>query len=732
MTKSPFMDSGLAVLPERPKNAVWYKDKTMLGEAQEAGQNLDEKQLVFLADLGVPDGQAVQTIIPTVLMANISNYGSNVISVANKEQNNESVTVELERYKELVETFEQRINIDLSSREKMIDSQLDDMIKAKLNLKEQVDLLKQNLSKQIKEKESLLQTFMVFKNESKEKENKYMENGIDLEKKIKKLDNIIFKVGQSVQTVHMLTKPQVFYDNIHKQAIGYQNPFYLKKAQRIKPTLYDGIVISNKHVAMCVIDDEETLILKEDFGKRFVPQQELSVDEAFWEAHINYLKYTQEQVDILRGIVKQAKAKQPLDNALDFACCPDCSLVSELQMFKTYDREPLSAHELFPVIAAPRAVDLANSPVSTSIDQYAPSTIEPKNFKQTMTEPSWIDAMQEEIHKFERLQVWELVSCPDKGFRQEEGIDFEESFAPVTRIEAIRIFVANAANKNMTIFQMDVKMAFLNGELKEEVYVYQPEQFVDQDNPSHVYKLKKALYGLKQAPHTPMVEKSKLDEDLQGKPVDATLYRGMIGSLIYLTSSRPDLIYVVCLCARYQAKPTEKHLNAVKRIYADHTECQDTRRGTSGSAQFLGDKLNKMHFLLTTLKMVYVLTTPMPELVKDAIVEAIRIGAKWEYDDYICRGHILNGMSDSLFDVYTNVESAKELWDSLESKYMADDSSSKKFLISNFNNYKMVDSRLVIEQYNELLRIFGQYTQYGMKIDESISVSSIIDKLPTS
>nr|GEW93818.1 zinc finger, CCHC-type [Tanacetum cinerariifolium] len=90
--------------------------------------------------------------------------------------------------------------------------------------------------------------------------------------------------------------------------------------------------------------------------------------------------------------------------------------------------------------------------------------------------------------------------------------------------------------------------------------------------------------------------------------------------------------------------------------------------------------LKKMHFLLTTLKVVYVLTTPMPELLEDATVEAIRIREKWENDDYICRGHILIGMSDSLFDVYTNVESAKELWDSLESKYMAEDSSSKKFL----------------------------------------------------
>ncbi|GKD56075.1 retrovirus-related pol polyprotein from transposon TNT 1-94 [Tanacetum coccineum] len=127
--------------------------------------------------------------------------------------------------------------------------------------------------------------------------------------------------------------------------------------------------------------------------------------------------------------------------------------------------------------------------------------VEPKNFRQVMTELSWIDAMQEEIHEFERLEVWELVPCPDnvfliklkwiykvktdesggvlknkarlgaQGFREEEGIDFKESFAPVARIEAIRIFVAYVAHKNMIIYQMEVKMAFLNGELKEEVYV---------------------------------------------------------------------------------------------------------------------------------------------------------------------------------------------------------------------------------------------------------------------
>ncbi|GJV45894.1 retrovirus-related pol polyprotein from transposon TNT 1-94 [Tanacetum coccineum] len=236
------------------------------------------------------------------------------------------------------------------------------------------------------------------------------------------------------------------------------------------------------------------------------------------------------------------------------------------------------------------------------------SKVEPKNFQSAATEDCWFQAMQDEIHEFDRLDVWELVPPPDsamiialkwiykvkldeygdvlknkarlvaKGFRQEEGLDFEESFAPVARLEAIRIFIANAASKNMTVYQMDVKTAFLNGELKEEVYVHQPKGFVDPERPHHVYRLKKALYGLKQAPRawydtlskfllaqgfskgvvdptlfiqktgkhtlhefdlyksdpvdTPMVERTKLDEDLSGTPVDQTRYRSMIGIIL--------------------------------------------------------------------------------------------------------------------------------------------------------------------------------------------------------
>ncbi|GJQ97051.1 integrase, catalytic region, zinc finger, CCHC-type containing protein [Tanacetum coccineum] len=294
--------------PKRPSNAAWYKEKAMLAKAQEGGHILDEDQLAFLVDPGVRDGQVVQTIIPNnaafqtedlntyysdyddilnakaVLMANISNYSSNVVS---EVPHSETYLNDMENQSvHAMQDFEQTPAVDFTNNEIHSDSNI--ILEACTERK--ADSLKHHF-KQIKEKECLLQTFNVFKSVSKEKEEKYMENEIDLEKKIKDLDNIIYKVGQSAQTVHMLTKPQAFYDNIHKQALGYQNPFYLRKAQRIKPTLYDGIVISDNYVAMLVIDDEEILILEEesrskilseDFGKCFTLQQELSVEQAFW------------------------------------------------------------------------------------------------------------------------------------------------------------------------------------------------------------------------------------------------------------------------------------------------------------------------------------------------------------------------------------------------------------------------------------------------------------------
>ncbi|GJR73492.1 retrovirus-related pol polyprotein from transposon TNT 1-94 [Tanacetum coccineum] len=353
-------------------------------------------------------------------------------------------------------------------------------------------------------------------------------------------------------------------------------------------------------------------------------------------------------------------------------------------MFDEY-LEPTRVERLLsPALAISVSVTSAGTPSSTTIDQDAPSPshspsslalqslslhqgvavestlMENNPFAHVDNDP-FIDVFALEP-SFEASSSRDLIKLDEygdvlknkarlvtKGYRQEEGIDFEESFAPVARIEAIQIFIANAASKNMTIYQMDVKIAFLNGDLKEEVYVSQPEGFVDLDHLTHVYHLKKALYGLKQAPRawydtllrflldnnfskgisikqskfafeilkkfgmdscdpvdTPMMDRLKLDEDPLGFLVDQTRFHSMVGSLMYLTASRPDLVFAVCMCARYQASPTKNHLEALKRVFrylkgtinwglwypkytimaltayadADHAGFQDTRRNT--------------------------------------------------------------------------------------------------------------------------------------------------------
>ncbi|GJX88403.1 gag-pol polyprotein [Tanacetum coccineum] len=170
------------------------------------------------------------------------------------------------------------------------------------------------------------------------------------------------------------------------------------------------------------------------------------------------------------------------------------------------------------------------------------STAELKNIKETMADSAWIEAMQEELHQFDRLQVWELI---DKPFGK-TGIDFEESFAPVARSEAVWIFIAYVVHKFFPIYQMDVKTTFLNDPLNDEVYVAQPGGFVDPDHLKKVYRLRKALYGLKQAPR---VWYDELSHFLMSKGF------------------------------------TKAFSNA------DHVGCLDTRKSTSGGIQFLANPL---------------------------------------------------------------------------------------------------------------------------------------------
>nr|GEX23590.1 hypothetical protein [Tanacetum cinerariifolium] len=294
-------------------------------------------------------------------------------------------------------------------------------------------------------------------------------------------------------------------------------------------------------------------------------------------------------------------------------------------------------------VIPPVQAESTSLPSSTTVDQDAPS---PK------------------LNEFGQLKVWELVPRPDKvmvitlkwiykvkldelggilknkarlvarGYRQEEGINFDDSFAPVARLEAIRIFLAYAAHKNMALYGLkqaprawyDMLSSFLisqdfsKGSVDPALFIRRNgnDLLLISQSPRGIFinQSKYALESLKKygfescdPVDTPMVEKSKLDEDQEGKAIDLSNYHGMISTLLYLTASRPDLQFAICMCAWYQARPTEKHIHAVKRIFrylrgtvnqglwypkdssvaltafadADHAGCEDTRRSTSGS-----------------------------------------------------------------------------------------------------------------------------------------------------
>ncbi|GJY28139.1 retrovirus-related pol polyprotein from transposon TNT 1-94, partial [Tanacetum coccineum] len=266
-----------------------------------------------------------------------------------------------------------------------------------------------------------------------------------------------------------------------------------------------------------------------------------------------------------------------------------------------------------------------------SNSSYFISTIEPKNVNEELVDESWIVAMQEELNQFIANEIWELVPQPRnmtiigtkwvyrnkldengivsrnkarlvaQGYNQQEGIDYDEAYAPVSRLESIRILLAYACALDFKLFQMDVISAFLNGFINEEVYVAQPPGFIDFEKPYHVYKLKKALYGLKQAPKawydrfkaflikheykigmkfgleeskpmkTPMSSDTKLTKDKECESVDSTKYRGMIGTM------HLGLWY-----------PKGTGIEIVVYADSDHAGDYVDRKSTSGICTFMG------------------------------------------------------------------------------------------------------------------------------------------------
>ncbi|GJZ68276.1 putative ribonuclease H-like domain-containing protein [Tanacetum coccineum] len=255
--------------------------------------------------------------------------------------------------------------------------------------------------------------------------------------------------------------------------------------------------------------------------------------------------------------------------------------------------------------------------------------IEPKKISQALEDESWVDAMQEELLQFKIQKVWILVDLPfgKKAIgtkwvyrNKKDKRDYDEVFAPVARIEAIGIFLAFASYMGFIVYQMDVKSAFLYGTIDEEVYMSQPPGFVDPKFPKKVFKVVKALYGLHQAPKawyatlstfllksgyrrgtinkTLFIKKNKNDimssrkkMDKEAADVDVHLYRSIIGSLMYLTASRPDIMFAVCACSRFQVTSKTSHLHVVKRIFSDYAKANLDRKSITKGCQFLGRRL---------------------------------------------------------------------------------------------------------------------------------------------
>nr|GEV96384.1 hypothetical protein [Tanacetum cinerariifolium] len=313
------------------------------------------------------------------------------------------------------------------------------------------------------------------------------------------------------------------------------------------------------------------------------------------------------------------------------------------------------------------------------------SQVEPRSVAQALEDPSWVDAMQEEMQQFKFQNVWVLVDLPE-GHRQEEGIDYDEVFAPVARIEAIRLFLAFASYMGFLVYQMDVKSAFLYGRIDEEVYVTQPKGFLDPQHPKKVYRVVKALYGLHQTPRawyatlstfllkhgyrrgtidkTLFLKKNNRDIILVQVYVDNIIFgstkkawyddfealmkgelqmsaigeltfflglqvqqrpdgifihqdKSMIGSLMYLTASRPDIMFAVSACSRHQVTPTTSNLEVMNKIFkylkgqpklglwypkespfvlkaysdSDYAGANKDRKSTTGRCQFQGRRL---------------------------------------------------------------------------------------------------------------------------------------------
>ncbi|GKD42305.1 retrovirus-related pol polyprotein from transposon TNT 1-94 [Tanacetum coccineum] len=422
------------------------------------------------------------------------------------------------------------------------------------------------------------------------------------------------------------------------------NQFYRNKVWNLVPLPYGKIAIGSKWVFKNKKDEHGTTTKNKarlvaqgysqeegiDYDETFAPVARMEAIRIFL-AFATYMNFKVYQMDVksafLNGKLKEeVYVKQP--PGFESSEFPDyvCKLDKALYGLKQAPKAWMTKESQF----------VKNSTPGT-YSRNMKFLIEPKKVSAALKHPRWVDAMQEELNQFYRNKVWNLVPLPygkiaigskwvfknkkdehgtttknkarlvAQGYSQEQGIDYDGTFAPVTRMEAIRIFLAFYTYMNFKVYQMDVKSAFLNGELKEEVYVKQPPGFESSEFPDYKFEklmtkkfemsmmgeityflglqikqddkgisicqeqytrnlLKKYEISDSSSVKTPMVPPNNLCLDLDGKLVNETSYRGMIRSLMYLTTTRPDIQFYTVLSARYQSSPKESHLIAVKRI----------------------------------------------------------------------------------------------------------------------------------------------------------------------
>nr|GEY33757.1 hypothetical protein [Tanacetum cinerariifolium] len=394
-------------------------------------------------------------------------------------------------------------------------------------------------------------------------------------------------------------------------------------------------------------------------------------------------------------------------------------------------------------------------PLEQVIGEPSRPVTEPKTVKEALTNPAWIESMQEELYQFIRLDVWELFPLSDgikpltlkwlfknkhdeentvicnktrlvvRGYRQEEGIDFEESFAPVARMEAIRIFLAYATHKGFTVYQMDVKTAFLHGSLKENVYVCQPEGFIDANYSSHVYKLKKALYGLKQALRA--LAQVYVDDIIFGStdPRYATLFSILMKSRFKM-SMMGEMTFFLGL--QVNQSPSGIFINQSKYVHEILKKYGLNTSDIVGSPMDIKYKFDldqigtpvdatKYRSMIGALMLMNYLKEQTDG---EAMINSFQNEKKTQKIDRLARSLLIHGLPNDIYSLIDSNETAKDLWDAVERQmrgYEYGEQDRKAAILYEYDTFKATEGEQLLDTYLRYLQVINDLKMCGYKKD---------------